>query len=315
MAFYFYAMQEKSYYKHGKLLLIGEYFVLDGATALAVPTRRGQRFTVSGPEAAPPTELHWIMVDHSGTETRRIVLPRDAWTTVTPSQDPVTDRLRQLFRAAEELRPGCTAVLPGSRIRCELEFPADWGLGSSSTLVGFLAEHLGVNAYALLERTFGGSGYDLACADATGPLLYQRDGTSPKLQEYDWSPEWLGTTYFVHLNRKQNSRQALELYQTSDVDEETLWEANQDARLLLQASHLRAAARVVTGYERLVADVLGLTPVREEYFSDFDGEIKSLGAWGGDFIWALTERPGEYVRDYFNERGYPTVVGWNEMVL
>ena len=308
-------MSETVYYKHGKLLLIGEYFVLDGATALAVPTRQGQRFTVTRPADVAPTDLRWIMHDHNGTETNHLIIPRDAWQDTPTSDDPVRDRLLQLLREAETLRPGCTNDLPGSQVLCELEFPADWGLGSSSTLVSFLAEHLQVNPYALLEATFGGSGYDLACADAEGPLLYQRSGTEPKITEWDWSPEWLATTCFVHRNRKQNSRKALEIYQTADIDEETLWEANQDARLFLQSAHLRAAARVATGYERLVADVLGLTPVREELFADFDGEVKSLGAWGGDFVWALTEQPVEKTRAYFNERGYQTVIPYNDMVL
>ncbi|PPK85514.1 hypothetical protein CLV84_2414 [Neolewinella xylanilytica] len=308
-------MSETVYYKHGKLLLIGEYFVLDGATALAVPTRLGQRFTVTRQPGAETTDLQWVMIDHTGSETGRLVIPRDARRQPQPPDEPVRDRLLQLFHAAEELRPGSTDVLSGSRVVCELEFPADWGLGSSSTLVSFLAEHLGVNPYALLERTFGGSGYDLACAEADAPLLYQRHGTEPKITEWDWSPDWLATTCFVHRNRKQNSRKALELYHSSDIDEEMLWEANQDARLFLQSAHLRAAARVATGYERLVADVLGLTPVREELFSDFDGEIKSLGAWGGDFVWALTEQPLEKTHAYFNERGYATVIPYNDLVL
>ena len=37
---------EKTYYSNGKLLLTGEYVVLDGAEALAVPTRFGQNLTV-----------------------------------------------------------------------------------------------------------------------------------------------------------------------------------------------------------------------------------------------------------------------------
>ena len=35
------------YYSNGKLLLTGEYAVLDGATALALPTKFGQSLEVS----------------------------------------------------------------------------------------------------------------------------------------------------------------------------------------------------------------------------------------------------------------------------
>ena len=35
-----------AFYSHGKLLLTGEYLVLDGALALAVPCKLGQSLTV-----------------------------------------------------------------------------------------------------------------------------------------------------------------------------------------------------------------------------------------------------------------------------
>ncbi len=35
-----------TYYGHGKLLLTGEYAVLDGADALAIPTKLGQSMTI-----------------------------------------------------------------------------------------------------------------------------------------------------------------------------------------------------------------------------------------------------------------------------
>ena len=39
-------MQNQTFYSNGKLLLTGEYVVLDGAKALAVPTRFGQNLIV-----------------------------------------------------------------------------------------------------------------------------------------------------------------------------------------------------------------------------------------------------------------------------
>ena len=37
---------EKTFYSNGKLLITGEYLVLDGAKALALPTKYGQYLTV-----------------------------------------------------------------------------------------------------------------------------------------------------------------------------------------------------------------------------------------------------------------------------
>jgi hypothetical protein len=40
--------------------------------------------------------------------------------------------------------------------------------------------------------------------------------------------------------------------------------------------------------------------------------IKSLGAWGGDFI--LISKTDQYLK-YFHDRGYTTVLDWDAMVL
>jgi hypothetical protein len=52
--------------------------------------------------------------------------------------------------------------------------------------------------------------------------------------------------------------------------------------------------------------------VKEVLFSDFPGSIKSLGAWGGDFI--LVTKAGDTVK-YFERMGYTTIIPWKEMCL
>ena len=47
-------------------------------------------------------------------------------------------------------------------------------------------------------------------------------------------------------------------------------------------------------------------------FPDFDGVIKSLGAWGGDFVMVISN---ENPTDYFMEKGYETVIPYEEMIL
>src|SRR5680860_249695 len=46
----------RSFYSNGKLLLTGEYAVLDGALSLAVPTRYGQSLSV---EEIGSSQLQW----------------------------------------------------------------------------------------------------------------------------------------------------------------------------------------------------------------------------------------------------------------
>ena len=48
----------------------------------------------------------------------------------------------------------------------------------------------------------------------------------------------------------------------------------------------------------------------EKFFKDYSGEIKSLGAWGGDFI--LAAGPSSSI-EYFQNKGFKTILSYNEM--
>jgi hypothetical protein len=52
--------------------------------------------------------------------------------------------------------------------------------------------------------------------------------------------------------------------------------------------------------------------IKESLFPDFNGIIKSLGAWGGDFVLAIAK---ENPTDYFKERGFKTIVSYKDMIL
>ena len=68
-------------------------------------------------------------------------------------------------------------------------------------------------------------------------------------------------------------------------------------------------------HENIIAQALDLPKVKNQYFSDFPGTIKSLGAWGGDFVWIACDESEHEIRQYFNTKGYPTLLRYKEMVL
>jgi len=301
---------------NGKLLLTGEYFVLDGVPALAVPTKKGQAFSADPDYGQDDQRVSWIALDKDGEQWFRSLLTRADWAQPQVEAEDPKARICQILHAAEHLRTGCTDRVPGMDITTELEFDRQWGLGSSSTLIAAMASWLEVNPYKLLEATFGGSGYDLACAIAEGPILYERNGSTPKVTALDWHPEWVKSTHFVYRNQKQNSREGIRAYRAASVSERVKKAIGEITIALSDPTlHLRAAAQLLRRHERLVAETLDMKPVQEELFPDFPGQLKSLGAWGGDFIWALSEESSEKVGAYFNERGYETVIGYEEMVL
>ena len=52
---------EKTYYSNGKLLITGEYLVLDGAKSLALPTKFGQYLNISSGSLG---QIHWTSFDY-----------------------------------------------------------------------------------------------------------------------------------------------------------------------------------------------------------------------------------------------------------
>lgn len=301
----------QSFRGNGKLLLTGEYFVLDGVAGLAVPTRFGQTLTLSDGMGAG---LSWEARSEDGVCWFRAEFEPKQWARPQVQSEDVRARICQLLSVAEALNPGCTARLEGKKVVTRLEFDRRWGLGTSSTLVACLAQLLEVDPYLLLDQTFGGSGYDLACAVNDTPILYEREG--PKVTPLDWSPAWVHDTVFVYRNQKQNSREGIRRYRELAVSDAVKAEVGELSLALLSGTpHLRAAARILQRHERIVSETIGLPTVQDELFPDFPGQLKSLGAWGGDFFWALSEDGPEKMRTYFNRKGFGTVVKWKDMVL
>ena len=68
-------------------------------------------------------------------------------------------------------------------------------------------------------------------------------------------------------------------------------------------------------HEELTARIIGQTPIKQLLFSDFNGSIKSLGAWGGDFILAASGASEKYVQEYFNRKNLFTIFNYSEFVI
>jgi len=68
-------------------------------------------------------------------------------------------------------------------------------------------------------------------------------------------------------------------------------------------------------HEEIVSKELGIKKIKDERFSDFQGSIKSLGAWGGDFCMVATELSKKEVQNYFAGHGLDTVIAYKDMTL
>ena len=303
------------YHSHGKLLLTGEYTVLDGALALALPTRLGQRLAIR--QTGEPG-LKWSSRDPEGpwfNGAFEVIKAGDRAALNYRSGNDVTvgNLLADILNAAISLNSDFTKKLKGAAVDAELEFPKDWGLGSSSTLVHGIARWAEVDPYTLLEHTLGGSGYDIASAAHGKPVLFQKTSSGNVVQPVAFSPPFKDSLFFVHLNEKARSNKAVTAYRELEFDREATAAAiTAITRGILVCTGLGEFRNLLEKHEAIMASVLAVDHVKKSRFPDYRGTVKSLGAWGGDFILATGTMQD---REYFRERGFHTIRSYTEMIL
>lgn len=301
-----------SFYSHGKLLITGEYAVLDGALSLAAPTRKGQSLTIAPHDG---DALLWTSRDPDGHVWFETEFGREELIGGDSASDPhdIRGRLLHTLLTARKLNPEFLSGNGAFSVETSLEFPREWGLGSSSTLIHNLSQWAKTDPFELHRLSFGGSGYDIACAAHSCPILFQRNNGFPRVQEVAFNPSFAKQLYFVHLNRKQDSREAITAYRKFNKPREGLiQEVSGLTRKILASNTLQEFEKYIDAHENLISGMLGMPTIKESLFQDFTGSIKSLGAWGGDFILATIHSQSP---KYFAEKGYNTIVHFNEMVL
>ncbi|MCG2461759.1 GHMP kinase [Flavobacteriaceae bacterium F89] len=303
-----------NYYSNGKLLLTGEYAVLDGALSLAVPTIFGQSLSIKNIE---PHKLVWKSRDVKGNIWFEHNFDRDLFSINTKvdnfkSTDPIAQTLYKILAGAKKLNPLFLSGPKGFETETRLGFPQDWGLGTSSTLINNIAQWAQVDAFELQWNTLGGSGYDIACAQHDTPVLYRLTDGRPNTKEIGFDPPFKTNLFFVHLNKKQDSREGILNYRKRKFYKPELIDGvSAITREILSCNQLSQFEALIEAHEELLAKTLDLSPVREQYFSDYPGAVKSLGAWGGDFVLATGN---DRSPDYFYSNGFKTVIPYRDMV-
>ncbi|WP_297515702.1 GYDIA family GHMP kinase [Flavobacterium sp.] len=303
---------KQTFYSNGKLLITGEYVVLDGAQALALPTRFGQTLHISSGENQC---IQWTSFDHDKSCWFEATIPFESIIrkTKVDAAANIKNTLIEILHEAYLMNSELLHQAAGFHIETELSFPKNWGLGTSSTLINNIAQWAKVDAFTLLKRSFGGSGYDVACAQNNAPIRYQLQNEQPVIQTVSFAPAFTEHLFFVYLNQKRSSKAAIAAYLDKQGNiEKTILQINAITQRVIAAQHSKEFAKALREHEIVLSDVLEEMTIQEALFPDFDGVIKSLGAWGGDFVLVVSQ---ENPTDYFTEKGYPVVVPYAKMIL
>ena len=298
---------------NGKLLLSAEYFVLDGAMAIALPSKMGQTFTFEN--LTHSDSIFWKSFDEKNQVWFEGVFDKNNFKATQTTDPNISDRLTQILKAIHTLNPIFLKQNEGVRIESHLDFPRNWGLGTSSTLIYALAKWVEVNPYVLLELTFGGSGYDIACASMNSPFFFQINNNLTQISPNNFAPDFLDQLYFIFLNKKQNSREGIFHYRKLRIEKSDIENITDTSLFMHAADSLQDFEKWVNSHEDFIANKLNLPKVKNLFFSDYWGSVKSLGAWGGDFVLATSNRSEEETRKYFNEKGFEVFFKYKELIL
>ena len=309
----------QKYFSHGKLLISGEYVVLDGATAFALPTKYGQSLEV---ETSEEPGIRWKSLDDQGKIWFQHTFQKGDFSeevsveniNFDPAHKEVGNRLFSILKAVSTLKPAAFSQAEGFDITTKVDFPLDWGLGTSSTLVANISRWLEIDAYELLEKTFGGSGYDVAVALNAAPVTYELQGGDRSVLLTSFNPDFTDKLFFVYLNKKQDSRRSISDYRNKPKDH--LYNAVEKVSTLthkmITCTDLEEFKLLLEIHENIISQLTGLQKVKSSVFPDYPGAIKSLGGWGGDFVLATGD---EVDMDYFKRKGYKTIIPYKEMIM
>jgi mevalonate kinase len=304
---------QTSWFSNGNLIISGEYFVLAGAKALAVPLKFGQGMKIEC-HRNKQNIINW-KASELGKPWFKAELNCETLKIKTSSDTEVAQRLQKLLKAIQILKPEIFNKDFSYNINCDIQFKMSWGWGSSSTLISNLANWAGIDPFRLHKQVSSGSGYDIAASLSPNPLIYQITNGSQLINQVKFNPSFKEYIYFIYLGRKQNSERSIEDNIASvKKNVKLIHEISGITEKITREENVNEFIRSIIEHEELLSTVLNMTRIKKKYFSDFRGEIKSLGAWGGDFAMVVSPLEQVYVKQYFKEKRLETLFSFEEIV-
>lgn len=288
-------------------MIAGEYAVLFGADSFAVPTFTGQKMQViTQKHNSEQIKLNWKSFDKQDQlwfnedfiGQKLIAVSKSA-----PS--PVSNKLERLLSKITELSENSFQINLSYDITSWLEFDRNWGFGSSSSLIANLAKYADLNdneLFELFQSTENGSGYDVFISYYNKPLKYRIENEKPSFEIVTWNPEFAEDLALVYSGSKQFSASEVENVRSSNLfNKNNIASLNEVTNELMSALKLNDFEKSIQNHEQIVGEGINRMPLKNKVFSDFKGQIKSLGAWGGDFFMATRY---DNALKYFNEKGF-----------
>jgi mevalonate kinase len=284
----------QSFYAPGKVILAGEYAVLHGFEALALPVNKGQWLDTwiyqtphNGADffrysALDHLEKPWLTLELEINDIRNGEIKQN-------EHPPETHFLLQILQKvpADFWKQGYSL-----RFESRLEFDRLHGLGSSSTFLTLLCNYFGLDPHTIQREIFGGSGYDVAIAQVQKSLVFWLANQESNFRPWHLNSELTNGWNIVFLGEKVNSREStIKIKSNMEMvakDENYRQQISKILAVIRDAQDIPTLETGLEMYQLFLSQLLNLPSV----YAHFNikpvsrGLGKWLGAWGGDMLLA-----------------------------
>lgn len=325
-----------SFWSRGKLLITGEYAVLYGAGSLALPVKQGQKLIWSEGNKGPgrnsdgERDLKWV-TRVNGKKWFSAVFRGSDYLPVSADDWTKADFLRHIIFNASRLSDGPPLF---GKVESLVDFDMEWGLGSSSSLISNVAFMFDVNPFALHFAVSKGSGYDIACARSNSPVIYRlsyqsdnysREKTAavsegifpvPVYRAVDFNPPFKDKLFFAYTGRKQDSAVSVNKFLSgTGLNDNDVAAITRIGEEVLKVGDIGGFNSLLKEHDHILSGVLDEVPVNESLFGDFPGYVKSLGAWGGDFVLISWEGDVKDLEARLKQKGIDIVLPYDTLIF
>jgi mevalonate kinase len=145
-------------------MLCGEYAVLNGASAFALPTKAGQSLQVELGQKSESPVLQWKALNKQDEIWFQAKISLPHFVVLEYTDQDISIQLIRFLINAKALNSNFLSERQDVQVTTNLEFDNDEGLGSSSTLTNNIAQWAKINPFSLHFNAFKGSGFDVAVA-------------------------------------------------------------------------------------------------------------------------------------------------------
>jgi len=286
--------------------------VMYGADALSVPLSLGQYLHLK-PRLNPKIfswkafylEKFWFDAEFDPSSLH----------IVRTTDREIAERLAGYLKTIINLNSGFQRELFSWDVETNLEFHPEWGFGSSSSLTALLAEWAELNPLDLHMQISEGSGYDVATAIAGGPIIYRLKHDAPQYSHVHFNPPFSDHIYFVWMGNKQSSHESvLRFRDRIRPGHNEISFFNSITGKILQAEGWNEFGALMMEHETRLSEILGIPTVGSRLFPDLDGYVKSLGAWGGDFVMIVTGQDQKTLQEYLKSKNLRVIFPYEEIV-